>query len=349
MGINVLVAVKRAKNFYPSTILIMTVKNTARPQASSMGIVYTVGCGVIVFHLLFSCCASIAILRKQDTGFVRINKIGRVGMAKPIEHVKACVICSSEFQTKNTKRMYCSKSCAFESCQRRFKAKSGGSYSQIRTKRLRAAGRCEACAKLLDRKGGRCKYCLNKAQQRGQRRKECVGKTYSAERQERMILERRCLGCGRNLHSSEGVYCTKCCKRSAQKRAKKVRLGYCRACGNKRESKKPTYCVRCYSKVKIAIKRYHTELRMAILAAYGNKCVCCGQKRIEFLEIDHIAGGGNKHRKLIRRSGPSMYLWLKQQNFPPGFRVLCINCNMSRALYGYCPHQKEKETSKPSC
>lgn len=38
-------------------------------------------------------------------------------------------------------------------------------------------------------------------------------------------------------------------------------------------------------------------------------------------------------------------LWLKKNNYPPGFRVLCMNCNFSLGMRGYCPHQKEKAMS----
>jgi len=38
----------------------------------------------------------------------------------------------------------------------------------------------------------------------------------------------------------------------------------------------------------------------------------------------------------------NFYRWLKQNNFPEGFRVLCINCNFSLGIYGYCPHEKQK-------
>jgi predicted transcriptional regulator len=34
-----------------------------------------------------------------------------------------------------------------------------------------------------------------------------------------------------------------------------------------------------------------------------------------------------------------MYNWLKNHNFPSGFRVLCYNCNSSIGAWGYCPHK----------
>jgi hypothetical protein len=59
---------------------------------------------------------------------------------------------------------------------------------------------------------------------------------------------------------------------------------------------------------------------------------------MEFLAIDHIGGGGTKHRKSFGR-GSSLYRWLEKSGLPGGFRVLCHNCNMAIGFYGYCPHK----------
>lgn len=92
-------------------------------------------------------------------------------------------------------------------------------------------------------------------------------------------------------------------------------------------------------------KKWRIKRRMEVLIHYsGNppKCACCGESHFEFLVIDHIAGGGTKHRKKANlMSASTFYTWLKENNFPKGFRVLCHNCNMARGLYGYCPHQRD--------
>jgi len=33
-----------------------------------------------------------------------------------------------------------------------------------------------------------------------------------------------------------------------------------------------------------------------------------------------------------------MYKWLVANDFPPGFQVLCANCNMAKDRPGGCPH-----------
>ncbi len=37
--------------------------------------------------------------------------------------------------------------------------------------------------------------------------------------------------------------------------------------------------------------------------------------------------------------GSVLYSWLKKQGYPPGFQVLCHNCNLAKGYYGACPHQ----------
>jgi hypothetical protein len=88
--------------------------------------------------------------------------------------------------------------------------------------------------------------------------------------------------------------------------------------------------------------------RREALAAYGGKCACCGEVRHEFLSIDHINGGGSKHRKSLRPADRrEFYRYLKQLRYPPEYQVLCHNCNQARGLYGYCPHQGPADPAPP--
>jgi hypothetical protein len=87
-------------------------------------------------------------------------------------------------------------------------------------------------------------------------------------------------------------------------------------------------------------KVYRVALRLEVLQHYSKNvkpfCACCGVTVLEFLSIDHIKGGGTQHKKNI--VGSHLYVWLKRNKFPKGFRVLCHNCNQSYGAYGYCPH-----------
>jgi hypothetical protein len=86
----------------------------------------------------------------------------------------------------------------------------------------------------------------------------------------------------------------------------------------------------------------YRDRRINCIEHYGNKCDCCGDGRIEFLAIDHINGGGLKHRKELSAKNMNIYEYLTKNNYPHGFRVLCHNCNASHGNYGYCPHQIER-------
>lgn len=94
-------------------------------------------------------------------------------------------------------------------------------------------------------------------------------------------------------------------------------------------------------------QRTRQRLRIEILSHYGGKtplCSCCGESHIEFLSVDHINGGGAKHKRLL---GGGLYDWLKKNNYPSGYRILCHNCNQSLGAYGYCPHKNPE--ARPFC
>lgn len=77
-----------------------------------------------------------------------------------------------------------------------------------------------------------------------------------------------------------------------------------------------------------------------MLAAYGGSCECCGETEPKFLALDHIHGGGNKHRKLIGTGATKMELYLRKLGWPKDqYRVLCHNCNSAEGFYGECPHR----------
>ena len=57
----------------------------------------------------------------------------------------------------------------------------------------------------------------------------------------------------------------------------------------------------------------------------------CGITGIEFLNIDHIEGRA-KYRHDRSFKGGKLYRFLKNQNCPDGFQVLCWNCNVKKHL-----------------
>jgi len=106
-------------------------------------------------------------------------------------------------------------------------------------------------------------------------------------------------------------------------------------------AKKPNFnskiCNDCQRIARDKIFKKREILKIEIFSYYGNKCNCCGESRLPFLNIDHINGGGKKHVKEI---GGELYRWLKKNNFPDGFQILCANCNLGKYKNGICPHKK---------
>lgn len=97
--------------------------------------------------------------------------------------------------------------------------------------------------------------------------------------------------------------------------------------------------------MKTSVQKYNHRLRHQVFAHYCGgdpKCSCCGERHSEFLSIDHVGGGGAKHRLETGGGGKRTYLWLRRNGFPTGFRVLCHNCNQAIGQFGYCPHQVER-------
>src|SRR6266567_2722001 len=93
----------------------------------------------------------------------------------------------------------------------------------------------------------------------------------------------------------------------------------------------------------ISVEHWCNTLRLQVLAAYGGKCICCGESTPVFLTIDHVDGGGNAHRESIGGiGGTRLYIWLRRSGFPQtGFQLLCRNCNWAKFAYSVCPHQRE--------
>lgn len=94
-------------------------------------------------------------------------------------------------------------------------------------------------------------------------------------------------------------------------------------------------------------RAYWHRLRQRALDHYGRRCACCGETEESFLAIDHTDGGGTQHRKAEGITGSGIYLWLKKNGYPAGFRTLCHNCNLARGYYGCCPHEEGCRASAP--
>jgi len=124
-----------------------------------------------------------------------------------------------------------------------------------------------------------------------------------------------------------------------------------------------TLCTKCrYSKERDTnirnARQRHLRLQGMVFEAYGRVCACCGEHRRSMLTIDHIDNDGAAHRKALTAGykahkwrganlgGTAVYADLVKRGFPPGFQVLCANCNASKARNGgVCEHQTEGATT----
>lgn len=95
-------------------------------------------------------------------------------------------------------------------------------------------------------------------------------------------------------------------------------------------------------------KKQRLQVKLEVFTHYCGglpRCQCpsglCTESILEFLTLDHIENDGAKDRSGQRGAGLKTYLRLKREGYPPGFRILCWNCNCGRAKTPgrRCPHE----------
>ncbi len=148
-------------------------------------------------------------------------------------------------------------------------------------------------------------------------------------------------------------------KSTSARRARLKEAGLCHDCGKVPEGKR-IYCDACqrrrvhayktkYRDGRVAAHKIkHKELKLLVFDTYGGRfCACCGETHLEFLSIDHVANDGAAHRRSMGWTigAGNIYSLLKARNFPPGFQVLCMNCNFAKGHFGGCPHERERPGS----
>lgn len=91
--------------------------------------------------------------------------------------------------------------------------------------------------------------------------------------------------------------------------------------------------IKRYRKKETARSRYSQKIKVNVLEHYSKKsgtiaCLLCGEDKLELLTIDHIDGGGHREQQNLGLKGTEYYRYLIKQNYPPRFRILCMNCNV---------------------
>jgi hypothetical protein len=86
----------------------------------------------------------------------------------------------------------------------------------------------------------------------------------------------------------------------------------------------------------LAGRKHGIRKKMSCIGYYSKgSCCCarCGISDMDLLCLDHVSNNGKAHRVVVgRASGTSTTGWIITNGFPPGFQVLCFNCNMKKEL-----------------
>jgi hypothetical protein len=202
--------------------------------------------------------------------------------------------------------------------------------SKSRRKSLKATGMCIQCGNQPANTGGsRCGHCVdtnNAATRRG----------YMEQ-----VLDGMCTKCDNPAeigHTRCKQHLNETITFNHARKAKWKEARLCCTCGGPKIDQNLAMCQKCRD----ASAARHHELKLKAFDAYGGcKCACpkCLENNVKLLTLDHINNDGNVHRKAI--NARSVYRWLKTNNYPPGYQVLCFNCNTGRSLNGgICPHME---------
>ncbi len=96
--------------------------------------------------------------------------------------------------------------------------------------------------------------------------------------------------------------------------------------------------------------RHQLVRHEAIMAYGGYVCKCCGETEPKFMTLDHVLNNGAAHRRTMGNQNSArapVFKWLRDHGYPPGFQVLCWNCNSGRHFNGgICPHKTTQETPR---
>jgi len=128
-------------------------------------------------------------------------------------------------------------------------------------------------------------------------------------------------------------------ERTRVRRAACEAAGLCSRCGWAPKEQGRSLCSVCFEKTRAT----RQALKLEVMAAYGGRCVCCGESNHNFLSIDHIFNDGQARRK-EEGAGTVFYYWLRDRGFPQDrYRCLCLNCNFGRRINGgICPHEEQR-------
>ena len=147
---------------------------------------------------------------------------------------------------------------------------------------------------------------------------------YQDKRRRQIVSEDHSICCCCASHKVKPGYrvCERCFTNSVEykKQMLEQNPNLCHVC-YAQDAVKGVKCGRCHS---LEVARRSKD-REQVFAVYGDKCVHCGETNIAFLTVDHVNNDGAEHRRSIKNG--NLRIWLRKNNFPDGFQILCNNCN----------------------
>jgi hypothetical protein len=93
-------------------------------------------------------------------------------------------------------------------------------------------------------------------------------------------------------------------------------------------------------------KLYRDKLRTDVYHKLGSTCICCGETNDLFLTVDHINGGGTRHRKQVGNNEKILIAVRNMDNPSIDYQLLCMNCNIGGLQSTGCPHRDINATRK---
>jgi len=111
----------------------------------------------------------------------------------------------------------------------------------------------------------------------------------------------------------------------------------CRSCMGERAA---SWRIANRDRVRRQQQRWRNATRDAVFDHYGRVCACPGCGATDDLTIDHIAGGGTRHRQ--EQAGMWLYRWIVVNGFPAGLQTMCRACNLAKSRNAACPLDHER-------
>lgn len=84
------------------------------------------------------------------------------------------------------------------------------------------------------------------------------------------------------------------------------------------------------------MRKANARIKLDVLSYYSlstsPQCTSCGVADIDILCLDHINDDGADQRRQLKLVGAQFFWWLKRNNYPAGYQVLCANCNLKKEI-----------------